>query len=86
MTTSIVATTVAEHWDGPGPWWPVFPIIWVVIVIGAIVAFTVLGRRRRWAVGAQTGEARLADRYAAGEIDDAEYEERLATLKRLSSR
>jgi uncharacterized membrane protein len=35
--------------------------------------------------GQHAGEARLAERYAAGEIDEQEYERRLSTLKRLGS-
>jgi putative membrane protein len=33
--------------------------------------------------GQRAGEARLAERFAAGEIDEQEYERRLATLRRL---
>jgi putative membrane protein len=35
--------------------------------------------------GRQAGEARLAERYASGEIDEQEYERRLSTLKRLGA-
>ncbi len=35
--------------------------------------------------GTRAGEAKLAERYAAGEIDEQEYERRLATLKRMGS-
>ena len=31
--------------------------------------------------GSYAGESRLAERYAAGEIDEAEYRERLAVLR-----
>jgi putative membrane protein len=80
-------TTEHDHWAGPGPWWPVFPILWFLLVLAAIATFGFLGRRR-WGRGGpyaahRAGEARLAERYAAGEIDEQEYAARLATLRRL---
>ena len=78
------------HWNGPGPWWPIFPLLWLLFVVALFVTFGFLGRRR-WArfhaqSGQRAGESRLAERYAAGEIDEQEYERRLATLQRLGSR
>jgi putative membrane protein len=90
MTNAITTAALStDHWDGPGPWWPIFPILWLLIVIAIITTFALLGRRR-WRymhqyAGQRAGEARLAERYAAGEIDEQEYERRLATLKRLGS-
>ena len=86
MITSIVSTTTSDRWDGPGQWWPVFPILWLLIATGVIATFVIVGRRQRGAAGRQSGEARLAERFASGEIEEVEYEERLATLKRLGSR
>jgi putative membrane protein len=86
MITSIVGTATAEHWNGPGPWWPVFPIVWFLIIAGVIATFVIVSRRQRGAAGRQSGEARLAERFAAGEIEEVEYEERLTTLRRLGSR
>jgi putative membrane protein len=84
---SLSTTTVqlADHWhddgDGPGAWWPIFPLTWLLIV-GAIVTTIVILRRRHWARhGIRSGEARLAERYANGEIDEQEYREKLAVLK-----
>jgi uncharacterized membrane protein len=93
MTT---ATTIAariaasnDHWDGPGPWWPLFPFLWLLLIIGIFTAFRFFGIRRwrqvQGQAGTRAGEAKLAERYAAGEIDEQEYERRLATLKRLGS-
>lgn len=49
-----------------------------------ITAFVVL-RRRHWAQhGIRAGEARLAERYANGEITEQEYREKLAVLKEQS--
>ena len=91
MTTVIAtASTLAAHdpyWNGPGPWWPIFPFLWLLFIIGIFASFRFFGVRRWRQVqgyaGTRAGEARLAERYAAGEIDEAEYERRLTTLKRL---
>lgn len=69
-----------DHWDGPGPWWPIFPILWFLVIIGIVFAVTRFGRRR-WNAGTHTGEARLAERYASGEIGEQEYRDRLAVLR-----
>ena len=93
MTTAIAtASTIAasqDHWNGPGPWWPLFPFLWLLLIIGVLFAFRFFGIRRwrqvQGQAGTRAGEARLAERYAAGEIDEQEYERRLATLKRMGS-
>lgn len=80
---------VADHdgWNGPGPWWPIFPFLWLLLIIGIFASFRFFGIRRWRQVqgyaGTRAGEARLAERYAAGEIDEQEYERRLATLRRM---
>ena len=95
--TSVIATAATaaglaadhDHWDGPGPWWPIFPILWLLLIIGILASFRFFGMRRWRQVqgyaGTPAGEARLAERYAAGEIDEQEYERRLATLRRMGS-
>jgi putative membrane protein len=73
----------------PGPWWPIFPFLWLLFIIGIIATFRFFGIRRwrqvQGQAGTRAGEARLAERYAAGEIDEQEYERRLGTLKRMGS-
>ncbi len=70
----------SDQWNGPA-WWPVFPLLWLLF-LGAVIWFFVVGGRRRFRMaGSQAGQARLAERYAAGEIDEQEYRERLAVLK-----
>ena len=67
-TIATAATTVADRWDGDRPdFWPIFPIMWFLIIIGGIVAAVVISRRNR---------------DAAGEIDEEEYAARLAVLRR----
>lgn len=84
MITALATTaTLADRWDGDRPdWWPVFPILWFLIVVGGIVTAVVVSRRNRDAAGARAGETVLAQRYAAGEIDEEEYAARLAVLRR----
>ncbi len=36
LTALIVANT---HWDGPGPWWPIFPILWFLFITFLVVMF-----------------------------------------------
>lgn len=69
-----------DHWDGPGPWWPIFPILWLLVIAGIVFAITRYGRGRR-AGGTYTGESKLAERYAAGDIGEQEYRDRLAVLR-----
>jgi putative membrane protein len=82
-TIATAATTVADRWDGDRPdFWPIFPIMWFLIIVGAIVAAVVISRRNRDAAGPRAGEAVLAQRYAAGEIDEEEYAARRTVLRR----
>lgn len=70
----------SNRWSG-SHWWPVFPILWL-LVIGGVIWFVIAGRRRRFQVaGTLHGESRLAERFAAGEVDEQEYRERLAVLR-----
>jgi hypothetical protein len=67
---------------GPPPWWPIFPLLGLLVI--AAVVFTALrfGRRRGYGPGhGRGGLDRLAERYAAGEIDETEYRNRRAVLE-----
>jgi putative membrane protein len=69
-----------HHWDGPG-WWIVFPILWFLFVVTIVTVFVLNARRWRGRWGSQSGVARLAERFASGEIDETEYRQRLSVLK-----
>lgn len=84
--STIIATPAAqilrpEHWDGPGAWWPIFPILWFLVIGGIVTTFVLVSRRSRAQGGQRAGEAVLAQRFATGDIDEQEYRERLTVLK-----
>lgn len=66
--------------DGP-PFWPVFPLLWLLTIAAVATTAIIVGRRARARGVRCSGEARLAERYAAGEIDDEEYRTRRAVLR-----
>ncbi|MGH2819483.1 MAG: SHOCT domain-containing protein [Actinomycetota bacterium] len=70
---------------GPGPWWPIFPLLW--LVLGGLAIFAIYRSRRSWwtrSAGA-SAESVLSERYARGEINEDEYRERLSVLKQRGS-
>ena len=91
LATAASTVTLADHYHGPN-WWPLIPLFW----FGAFILFFFVvarlgwwGRRRhclddRWRDAAREGKTRLADRFAAGEIDEQEYRSRLAVLEETS--
>jgi uncharacterized membrane protein len=79
ITADVIAQS-ADHWDRPG-WWPIFPIVWLLIIAGIITLFAINARRRALYSGPRAGERRLAERYADGEIDEDEYRARRAVLR-----
>ena len=85
LITELVTTTsvAAASWNGDGPpaFWPIFPIAWfLVLVTAGVVGFLVV-RRNRAEAPRRAGEARLAEKFAAGEIDVDEYRTRLGVLR-----
>ena len=70
-------TVLASHAGADFHWWfPIFPLLWTALIIGAIYFFT-RGRRRR---GGDRAREILAERYASGELTVEEYRQRLANL------
>ena len=88
MSTLMAITPLAhDHWNGPGAWWPIFPIFWGlfwIVVIGFIIFRVRRGGGPPWRQWQhqQSGEGVLAERYARGEIDEREYEQRLGVLRK----
>jgi putative membrane protein len=81
MSFNDAILTAHDGWDGPGAWWPIFPILWLLL-IGTVVFLVVRFGRRNWRMaGTRAGEARLAELFAAGEITEEEYRHRLGILK-----
>lgn len=80
-----VANTEAGGWNGAsdGEWWWVarllFPLIWIGVIAFLIWVFRRSGQRHEPS-GMERARNVLAERYASGEIDTAEYEDRLSHL------
>jgi putative membrane protein len=81
---TMAAEVLANH-GGPGGWWPIFPIFWVLF--WGVLIFAVFRFRRGWGRfhPVQSAEGVLAERYARGEISEDEYRERLSVLKGIQS-
>ena len=84
MTTATQVLAHSTDW-GPGPWWPLFPLFWVLV--WGVVIFAVFRFRRggRWHQG-RSAEDVLAETYARGDISVEEYRERLGVLRERGSR
>ncbi len=69
-----------HHGPGHDGWFPYFPLLPLVFFGLWVAMFVVIARRRGpWNRGG--GESVLAERYARGEIDEAEYRQRRAVLR-----
>ncbi len=80
LSTASTILATNDHWDGPGGWWPIFPIFWLLCFLTAAFLFS-LRARRHCGYGSRSGVSRLSERFAAGEIDETEYRQRLAVLR-----
>ena len=83
MLTAIPTTLLASDqvvYVHDHSWWPVFPIFWALFWIVLVFGFL---RRRRHCHGFHQGstERVLSERYARGEIDEGEFQQRLAVLR-----
>lgn len=82
LASNPVLAELAVRWhrDGDG-WFPLFPLV-PLFFIGAWVLLLTLVFRRRWRTApGQSGESVLAEGFARGEIDEAEYRDRRAVLR-----
>ena len=83
-----LTTHPGPYHDGYG-WFPFFPLFgFFFFLLFLFLVFGVFGRRRMWGGpphrdAVHSAEADLARRFAAGDIDEKEYEQRVATLRRL---
>jgi putative membrane protein len=67
---------------GWGPWFLVFPLMWIALFAIAIFAFRGGWRGRHdHSHGPASAEAILGERFARGEISADEYRERLGVLQ-----
>jgi putative membrane protein len=82
----VLSTLLAQHFDHDhmgGGWWLLWGTLMMIVVLAAIALVVWLIVRN---VQSGTGSARSArdilnDRYARGEIDTDEYEERMSKLR-----
>ncbi|MEU0314952.1 SHOCT domain-containing protein [Nocardioides sp. NPDC006273] len=101
MSINETMATLAVTGDGWGPWretgpwhdgggppafWPIFPLLWFLVIAAIITAIVVFGSNRAAEGPRRAGEARLAERYAAGEIDENEYRARRDVLRQKPGR
>lgn len=77
-----------DFWNNTSGWFMVYDIIKFLIIVAVIVYIARLiitnhGKQKNSNTGASSNRAidLLKERYAKGEIDEAEYEERLRNLK-----
>lgn len=81
-TSAILASH--EHWEGhAGDWWPIFPFIWILFIVGLIWVLRRAGCGRGYRARS-SGESVLGERFAKGEISEQEYRERLGVLRQRS--
>jgi putative membrane protein len=81
MTTILAAVQSAPTWSdaGWGWWFPFGLVFWLGLTALAVYLLShTTGRRQPW--GAASARDILAERFARGEIDSEEYEERLSHL------
>ena len=94
-TVTTLAQFLPAHpgpWNGGYGWYPFFPFVpifgFFFFAFILFLVFGVFGRRRGWGPpqyrdAVHSAESDLARRFAAGEIDEKEYEQRISTLRRL---
>ncbi len=81
MESAILLANHAHELGAVGGWWPIFPLLWFGLIVGAFFFFGSRMRRGMQHRPFLSGEAVLAERYARGEVTEQEYRERLAVLK-----
>ena len=82
-TVTALALTPLHAGDLDGPPFPflLVPLTLWLVVVGLVVWFVLSRRRHDRASGVRAGEQVLAERYAAGDIDEKDYRIRRAGLR-----
>ena len=81
MSNLAVLATHVGDFGWAGPWWVIFPLLWIA-VIGTVIWLVARNRGRRSIVDGPLEI--LAGRYARGEIDVDEYRTRRDEIRGLS--
>lgn len=77
--TTLLATH--EHWGHSGGWWIFAPLVWILFFFLFFgLMRRLFWRRHRRHFHSHSARAVLAERFAKGEIDEAEYRTRLSVL------
>ncbi|MEE1619879.1 SHOCT domain-containing protein [Zafaria sp. J156] len=86
-TTATGAATLAataadgRFGHGPGRWFFLMPLLWILLIGLFITAARRMGWRRQLREGRLDAESVLRERYARGEVDETEYRQRLEVLR-----
>jgi putative membrane protein len=78
MTEMTEMLLMQGGWGHGGPWFLLFPLLWIGLAVAVFLAWR--GRPDRRAT--ESAEEILADRYARGEITADEFRERREVLRR----
>ena len=81
MESAILLATQTHEFGAAGGWWPIFPLLWLALIVGGFFFFGSRMRRSAQQHPYRSGEAVLAERFARGEVTEEEYRERLTVLK-----
>lgn len=84
MFVTMAAITADGPWHGTGggPFpFVLIPLLWLLLLAGIVVALVISRRRHDRRAGLRAGEAVLAERFARGEIESADYAARLQVLR-----
>lgn len=70
-----------SHWASPDAWWPVLPLLCLLVLSTGVAVAVLLIHHTVQRPRTLPAQAKLARRYAAGDITEEQYRERLAVLR-----